>query len=352
MIGLLDRQHTVTLITEATRSGARLAPACAVMGVSLRTVQRWTQSGDARADARPTANHPTPAHALTQTERAAVLAVCHRPEFANLPPSQIVPRLADRGEYLASESSFYRILNEADQQHHRGRARAPQRTRAPTTHCAHKPCALWSWDITWLAGPVRGQFFYLYLILDLFSRKIVGWEVYARESGEHAAQVVRRAVWAERCLGEPLVLHADNGSPMKSATLRVTLEQLGIEPSYSRPRVSNDNPYSESVFRTCKYRPEYPTNGFVTIEAARAWVHGFVSWYNTEHRHSGIRFVTPNERHAGLDPVILANRTAVYENAKTRHPNRWSRAIRNWQPIGTVWLNPTTEPDALLSAAA
>jgi len=157
-----------------------------------------------------------------------VLEVCHRPEFSSLPPSQIVPRLADQGEYIASESTFYRVLREADEQHHRGRACAPQRHQAPTSHCAIGPRQVWSWDITYLAGPVRGLFFYLYLIVDIYSRKIVGWEVYEREAGEHAAEVVQRAVLAEGCVDTPLVLHADNGSPMKGATLRVTLQRLGI----------------------------------------------------------------------------------------------------------------------------
>ena len=201
---------------------------------------------------------------------------------------------------------------------------------------------VWSWDITWLPGPAQGLFFYLYLILDLYSRKIVGWEIFEQESGEHAATGVHRAVVADGRLLQPLVLHADNGSPMKGATLRATLERLGITASYSRPRVSNDNPFSEALFRTCKYRPTYPAQGFATLEAARTWVLAFVRWYNDEHRHSGIRFVTPNARHAGQDAALLAARHMVYEQARCRHPARWSRQTRNWTPIGTVWLNPET----------
>jgi transposase InsO family protein len=194
----------------------------------------------------------------------------------------------------------------------------------------------------WLPGPVQGLFFYLYLILDLYSRKIVGWEVFEQESSEQAATVVHRAIVADGRLFQPLVLHADNGSPMKGATLRATLERLGIVASYSRPRVSNDNPFSEALFRTCQYRPTYPAQGFATLEAARTWVLGFVRWYNDEHCHSGIRFVTPRARHAGQDGALLAARRAVYEQARLRHPARWSRQIRNWTPIGTVWLNPET----------
>ena len=263
-----------------------------------------------------------------------MLALCHAPAYASLPPGQIVPRLADQGEYMAWESSFYRILREADEHHHRGRRRPPRLM-------ARAPNEVWTWDISWLPGPVKGLFFYLYLIVDLYSRKIVGWEVYARESAEYAAEVVRRAVLAEGCIDQPLVLHADNGSPMKGETLLETLYRLGIATSYSRPRTSNDNPYSEALFRTCKYCPAYPTQGFAGLEEARAWMQQFVYGYNHEHCHSGIRFVTPQQHHSGQDQAILAQRQAIYEQARARHPERWSRAIRNWNPITEVWLNPT-----------
>ena len=263
-----------------------------------------------------------------------MLALCHAPAYASLPPGQIVPRLADQGEYMASESSFYRILREADEHHHRGRRRPPRLM-------ARAPNEVWTWDISWLPGPVKGLFFYLYLIVDLYSRKIVGWEVYARESAEYAAEVVRRAVLAEGCIDQPLVLHADNGSPMKGETLLETLYRLGIATSYSRPRTSNDNPYSEALFRTCKYCPAYPTQGFAGLKEARAWMQQFVYGYNHEHCHSGIRFVTPQQRHSGQDQAILAQRQAIYEQARAPHPERWSRAIRNCNPITEVWLNPT-----------
>jgi hypothetical protein len=184
------------------------------------------------------------------------------------------------------------------------------------------------------------MFFYLYLIIDIYSRKIVGWEVCERETAELAAQVLRRAVWAEGCVMSPLVLHADNGSPMKGATMKAAMERLGVVPSFSRPRVSNDNPFSEALFRTCKYVPTWPTNGFATIEAARSWVGAFARWYNTEHRHSAIRFVTPDQRHRGEDQALLASRHDVYERARAERPGRWSGKTRNWSPIGPVWLNP------------
>jgi putative transposase len=172
----------------------------------------------------------------------------------------------------------------------------------------------------------------------------VGWEVHERECAEDAAGVVRRAVLAEGCVDKPLVLHADNGSPQKGSALRATLEALGVLPSYSRPRVSDDNAFSEAVFRTCKYRPGYPYGGFESLEAARTWVLRFVRWYHHEHRHSGIRYVTPLERHEGRDIALLAQRKALYEAAKARCPQRWSGATRNWEPVGEVWLNPQAGP--------
>lgn len=341
-----DRQEIVTLIGGAMAAGARQATACAELGLNARTLQRWTgPEGTICDDRRPFAEHPEPASKLSDEERDRIVAACSTPEFASLPPSQIVPRLADQGIWIASESSFYRVLRERGQNHRRGRARPATRRKPPTSFEAKAPCQVWSWDITWLPGPIAGAFLYLYLIVDIFSRKIVGWEVHDRETAEFAAEVLERAVWAERCLASPLVLHADNGSPMKGATMKATMEKLGVIASFSRPRVSNDNPFSEALFRTCKYTPNWPTRGFATIEAARTWVQGFASWYNLVHRHSALRFVTPDERHRGEDRVLLANRHQVYELARAARPERWSGKTRNWQPIGPVWLNPE-RPDA------
>ena len=341
-----DRRHVAVLIDEATAAGARQSVACAALGLSPRTLQRWQDSaGGIREDRRPFADRPTPANKLNEEERDRIVATCARPEFASLPPSQIVPRLADQGTYIASESSMYRVLRERGQNHRRGRARPVTRRKPPTSFEAKAPCQVWSWDITWLPGPVAGTFFYLYLIVDIFRRKIVGWEVHDHETADLAAQVLKRAVWAERCLTSPLVLHADNGSPMKGATMKVTMERLGVIASFSRPRVSNDNPFSEALFRTCKYTPNWPTRGFATIDEARAWVQGFANWYNTQHRHSAIGFVTPDQRHRGEDRALLASRHQVYERARAARPDRWSGRTRNWQPIGAVWLNPE-RPDA------
>ena len=346
MISPAHRQTAFALINEAVTAGARRAKACSALEISERTLRRWIRGGEVHRDQRPLVPRPEPANKLSAAERAAVLETCNSKEFASLPPSQIVPKLADQGRYLASESSFYRILRSHGQQHHRGRSKPPVRRKPPTSYQASAPCQVWTWDITWMPGPVAGMFFYLYLIVDIFSRKIVGWEVQEREGADLAAMLIQKAVWAEACISRPLVLHADNGSPMKGATMKVTLEKLGIMASYSRPRVSNDNPFSEALFRTCKYRPDWPSKGFVTKDDAQAWVKSFASWYNGEHLHSAIRFVTPSMRHTGQDRDALANRALLYANARAQKPERWSGKTRNWQPAGPVWLNPERDNSA------
>lgn len=340
MTALEHRQAIISLITEAIGAGARLFKTCAEVGITPWTYRRWQAEGRVQADRRPAAQRPAPANKLAPEERAKLLSVFHEPDYASLPPSQVVPALADQGVYLASESTCYRVLHAAGQQHERGRARQKERRAKPDEYQATGPNQAWTWDVTWLKGPARGTFFYLYMIVDVFSRKIVGWEVYDRECGTLASELVTRAVMSECCLRRPDILHADNGSPQKSATLQATLQHLGIEASYSRPRVSNDNPYSESLFRTTKYRPDYPVEGFMELTSARDWVLGFVRWYNGEHRHSAIKFVTPEERHTGADIEILRRRTALYERAKTERPERWRGKTRDWSRPKFVWLNP------------
>jgi len=321
-------------------AGARRERACQEVGLSIRTVQRWAEAGELKADARPTAERPAPRNKLSAQERERIVVLCNEREFASLPPSQIVPKLADRGEYVASESSFYRVLKAAGQLHRRGRSRAPAKVKAPTTHVATGPNRVWSWDISWMPSRVRGRFWYLYLFEDIYSRKVVGWEVHERESAELACTLVSRAVMAEQCFRQPLVLHADNGSAMKSQTLRAKLEELGIAPSYSRPRVSNDNPFSESLFRTLKYCPAWPSQGFETLEQARTWVLEFVDWYNNRHCHSALKFVTPAQRHRGEDRQLLEQRSQLYEAARRRRPERWSGKTRDWSVVGPTALNP------------
>lgn len=276
---------------------------------------------------------------MTEKERKEILEIANSPEYASKPPSQIVPDLADKGFYIASESSFYRILKEEKQLAHRGKAKAPSKRR-PKEMEANGPNQVWSWDITYLATTVKGLYFYLYLFMDVFSRKIVGWEVYECESAEYAAKVFRKAWLREGVAGKPLILHSDNGSPMKGATMIGMLQKLGVTRSLSRPSVSNDNAYSEALFKTMKYNRLFPDNHFDSLDEARKWVNAFQNWYNEEHRHSSIKFVTPGQRHRGEDILILEKRKDLYQAAKTQLPARWSRNCRNWQHIETVFLNP------------
>ena len=324
------------LIEDAVVAGARRGPACRMIGLSVRTVERWRAGAEADARHGP---HHVPANALTHAERCGILTVVTSAAYRDLSPHQIVPQLADAGRYLASESTIYRILRDERLLQHRGRAKAPVR-RPPRTHIATGPDQLWSWDITYLKTPVRGVFVYLYLMLDVWSRKIVGWAVHDLESAEHAAALFLAICRTEQLDPHGIVLHADNGGPMKGATMVATLERLGVLASFSRPGVSNDNPYSESLFRTLKYRPDYPSQPFADLAAARAWVAAFVRWYNTQHLHSAIRFVTPDARHAGRDIALLLARRTVYTRARQRHPARWSGAVRNWTPVHAVRLNP------------
>ncbi len=342
-------------INEACTAGARLSKACEVLEISVRTLQRWGEDGGVKADGREQANTlHEPANKLSEQERRQILDIANAPEFAHLSPSQIVPALADQGLYVASESSFYRVLRDAAQLAHRGKAKPATRQR-PKALQADAPNQLWSWDITYLATTIKGTFFYLYLLMDVFSRKIVGWEVYETESAEHAAKVFRKTYLREGIAGDSLVLHSDNGSPMKGATMLATLQRLGVMPSFSRPSVSDDNPYSEALFKTLKYHPGFPDKPFDSLEEARTWVAGFDHWYNEIHRHSALRFVTPGQRHRGEDIAILEQRHQLYEAAKVQHLERWSGSTRNWAPEQVVYLNsgkPTKMEGAIKQKAA
>ena len=328
----------IELIAEAVSAGARRFKACEALEITLRTLQRWEKPGGLQDSRKGAVKEPV--NKLSREERQEIIEVCNRPEYASLPASQIVPAMADKGEYVASESTFYRVLREEDQVNHRGRASAPKNVKKPAGCKATGPNQVWSWDITYLSTTIKGVFFYLYLIMDIYSRKIVGWEIHENESSAHAAVLFQKAHFSEGIAGEEIILHSDNGSPMKGATMLGMLQKLGVVPSFSRPSVSNDNPFSESLFRTMKYRPEYPAKPFDTVSKAREWVLRFARWYNHEHRHSALKFVTPNERHTGADKAVMASRKAVYKEAKARHPERWSRDARNWDLPGEVWLNP------------
>ena len=332
----------VQLISEANAAGARLELACSELGISVRTYQRWMKDGPDTMDKRPAAKRKPPSNKLSEEEKAEILEVCNSTEFADLTPAQIVPKLADQGKYIASESTFYKVLNDAKQNAKRTRVNPP-RTSSLSTHIATGPNQVWSWDITWLPALIKGFYYKLYMIIDIFSRLIINWEVHEVESSNHAQALIKKAVFKHRIFQQPLVLHSDNGSPMRAQDFQNLLAQLGVTKSYSRPRVSNDNPFSESLFKTLKYTKDFPLKGFATIDEARKWVHTFVELYNTEFLHSGIKFVTPHQCHTGKDIEILSKRDEVYKAARQKKPERWSGETRDWTRIDQVALNPTHE---------
>jgi transposase InsO family protein len=339
---------TLKLVQEAVDSGARREVASDAIGLAARTLERWRvgEPDDCRQGPKT-----TPRNKLSAEERSEVLKVVTEPRFRDCSPNQIVPLLADEGRYLASESTIYRILRAEQMQHHRGRAKSPVR-RQPNSHMANGPNQVWSWDITYLKSPVRGVYFYLYMIVDVWSRKVVGWEVHDCESATLAATLFQQTCVRQSINPRGIVLHADNGGPMKGSTMVATLERLGVLASFSRPRVSDDNAFSEALFRTLKYRPEYPEKPFADVETARTWVQNFVTWYNEEHLHSGVRFVTPSDRHAGKDVGILTKRKEVYDAARAKQPQRWARTTRNWTPVDEVHLNPVQPRSACSGAPA
>jgi len=326
----------LVLIDEACESGARLHKACEILGLSPRAVQRWRKS-QALEDKRKESSK-NPRNKISETERQEILNTINSREFRDMNPHQIVAALADQGRYLASEATMYRILKEAGQSTHR-QASSPKKHQKPMELTATAPNQIWTWDITYLPSLTKGVFFYLYMVIDLYSRKVVAWQVHTREDSTHASELIQEGCYQEGVSRGQLVLHSDNGSPMKGATMLATLQQLGVMPSFSRPSVSNDNPYSESLFKTLKYRPWYPRRPFQSLSEAREWVEDFVLWYNLEHRHSKLEYITPDERHTGEDKAILAHRRAVYQRAKRNHPERWSGQTRQWFAPEEVTLN-------------
>jgi putative transposase len=322
------------LVDEAVAQGARQETVCQHLGVSERTLQRWQLSEE---DGRH-GPHSAPQNKLTEVERQRLIAAANSPQFRDVSPKQMVPSLADQGLYLGSESTVYRVLKAANLLAHRGRAKAPVSRPKPELF-ASGPNQVWTWDISYLRGPVRGAFFYLYMVVDIFSRRIVGWGVYEEESSILSSTLIERAS-LEAGSPKGLKLHSDNGGPMRGCTMLAMLQSLGMSASFSRPRVSDDNPYSEALFRTVKYSAMFPEKPFETLESARSWVAGFVDWYNTRHHHSAIRFVTPDQRHFGLEADLLAKRTALYELARRQNPTRWTGQTRNWSPAPAVCLGP------------
>lgn len=331
-----ERKELLKMVDDAVKEGVRKETACELYGVALRTLQRWENSPEETDQRKGPNSNP---NQLTEEERSEIVRIVNSKEYVDLTVPQIVPKLADEGRYVASESTFYRVMREEKLLTHR-RKSFPPKQREPGRAVAERSNEIWSWDISYLRGPTRGKYYYLYLIMDIYSRKIVGWEVHREESSDLSSLLVEESLLKENAVGKVKIVHSDNGSPMKGATMLATLQKLGVMASFSRPSVSNDNAYSESLFKTLKYVPEYPTEGFKSLEEAQKWIRKFVNWYNTQHLHSGIKYVTPESRHTGEEKKILEARSEVYECAKKRNPSRWSGKTRNWERVEEVYLNP------------
>lgn len=349
LISSKSRQEAVKLIDEACRAGARRSRACELLGISPRTLRRWRQP-DGLTDKRK-GSQRTVANRYSPSERAAILSLVNSAPYSDLAPCKIVPMLADKGKYVSSESTIYRLLREAKQLAHRTRSQ-PARHNRPKTYIATASNQVWSWDITYLPSVIRGWFYYLYMVLDIYSRKVVGFGVHERQSSGLGAKLIKQACLDEGISRKQVTLHSDNGKPMKGSTMLSMLQSLGVTPSFSRPSVSDDNPFSEALFRTVKYHPNFPvTKRFKTISEARQWSCQFVEWYNDQHLHSGLKFVTPAQRHSGEDRLILAKRHEVYQQAKAAQPARWARETRNWKLPAYVALNPERDKSPQSSQA-
>jgi putative transposase len=337
----------LSLVDEAVASGARIKAACERLNVTPRTLERWRKLGPEGGEDRRRGPRTTPKNALAAEERAHLLEVANSEPYRDLSPKQIVPRLADEGIYIASESTFYRVLEAEGQNTHRQPTK-PRTNHKPVERVADGPGQLLCWDITYLPTTVRGIYFYLYLFLDVWSRKIVGWGVHNEQCGDFASQLLEAA--CDRLHTDPagIVLHSDNGKPMKGSSMLSTMQFLGIVPSFSRPHVSDDNPFVEAIFRTLKYRPGSAGLRFDTLDDAVAWVEKLVHWYNHEHLHSAIGFVTPHDRHTGADIAILNARRLVYKRAHRAHPERWTGEVRAWKRHAQVRLHPDRPAIALM----
>jgi putative transposase len=322
-----------------------IVPSCQALGLARSSFYRRTRAS-ARADARRVG--PCPARlsprALDATERQAVLDVLHSARFQDRSPTEAYATLLDEGVYLASERTFYRLLAAHGETTER-RAQLRHPAYAKPELLATRPNEVWSWDITKLLGPTKWTYFYLYVILDIFSRYVVGWMVAHQELAALAQRLIAETLVKQEIAVGQLTIHADRGSSMTSKPVAFLLADLGVTKTHSRPHVSNDNPYSEAQFKTLKYRPDFPER-FASIEAARSFGQEFFPWYNTEHRHAGIGLLTPEALHYGRAPEVHAKRAAVLQAAYAAHPERFVNQVPIPPPLPTAaWINPPTLPE-------
>ena len=315
-------------------------PACAAVGVARATFSRYRQVAESPRPAKP---RPTPPRALSADERRAVLDTLHSERFADRAPAEVYATLLDEDRYLCSIRTMYRLLHGAQEvRERRDQLRHPQYHKPELL--ATGPNQVWSWDITKLLGPAKWSYFYLYVIMDIFSRYVVGWTLAERESGQLAQRLIRETCVKENIEEGQLTIHADRGTSMTSQTVAQLLATLGVVKSHSRPQVSNDNPFSESQFKTLKYQPEFPQR-FASHEHGLTFCREFFPWYNDEHHHWGLGLMTPATVHTGRAAEVLAARQDTLSTAYTAHPQRFvHREPRPQQPPAAVWINPPAAP--------
>jgi len=337
-----DREKALQLLEEGQKEGVPASAIADLLGICMRTLRRWGHAfaaeGFSKDRRKGSLRHVS--HRFSDEERKRLIETINNARFADLHPAQIVAILAEEKDYVGSESTIYRIMRQEGLLNHRGRSRQPSKKKEVPVLEATGIHQVLAWDITLLPGPAKGQFYYLYMVMDVWSRRIIGVEVHGQENG-HLAQAFFDRVSRDEGIrkGMATVLHSDNGAPMRSFTLAAKLAELGVTRSFSRPGVSNDNAFAESLFRTMKYHQSYPRRRFRDLISVRTWVDGFVDWYNNEHRHSGIKYVTPNQRHYGQAEEICLRRQQTYEKAREKNPQRWSRHPRDWSQSKTVQIN-------------
>ena len=316
---------------------AGVKPSCAALGVSRATLYRRQKPSTGRQQP-----HPRPARALSDDERQAVLDVLDSPRFADRAPAEVFATLLDEEKYLCSERSMYRLLAErAPVRERRNQLRHPEYAKPQLIATA--PNQVWSWDITKLLGPAKWTYYYLYVLLDIFSRYVVGWMLAQRENANLAARLIEETCTKHGVEPQVLTLHSDRGSPMTAKCTAQLLADLGVIQSLSRPRVCDDNPYSEAQFKTLKYHPGFPSR-FDGQEDALAYCRTFLPWYNTEHRHGGIALLTPEDVHFGRAAEVLTRRQSALDDAFRIHPERFPRGRPMAQTLPTaVYINPPEE---------
>ena len=329
----------IPVVSELGRT-VGIVSACDAMAIPRASYYRHNREPKAMKESRSNQSH----RRLSDVERQQVLDVCHDTAYIDKAPYEIYATLLDKGSYLCSVSTMYRILRSENEVRERRNQRTHPSYRKPEL-LATRPNTVWSWDITKLLGPVKWTYFYLYVILDIFSRYVVGWMIAGRESAELAGLLIEETCLKQGIDFNQLTIHSDRGPAMKAKTMAQLLANLGITKSFSRPHVSNDNPFSESHFKTLKYRPTFPKR-FGSLEDAKSFCQEFFTWYNQEHRHTGIALLPPEVVHYGLASNVITQRNQVLLEAYRKYPERFVNKIPTAPKLPeAVWINPPENPD-------